>query len=462
MSDSLISDLKSILDGESIESQNELAEVSTDFGRLMHKTPKVIAAPSSAGKVAEVFKYAYANDIQVSTRGGGHTQTGQSLVDGGIVISSRNLNRILEVDEENLTATVEGGAVWGDLVKHLDPMGLVPRVLTNNLNVTIGGTLSVAGLGVASFRYGAQGDNVEEIEAVTPTGDIVDCSPENNSEYFDIVRSGLGQFGAIAKAKIKLRKREPKNRTYILLYDNLDALMKDAETVMSDGRFDFLESWCVPLPVGFKNDDGRRRVFGEWFFPLHLTKEFPEDASPKDTELLEGLTPYRKSHQEDRTALEFAFRLEPLFELWRRSGYWDNTHPWMEAVLPWQTTPFYINAVLEKLPPPALGGGHVLLWPCTGDTSNIPLFMRPAGDLVMGFGILPGMPKEFVEPLLEALQKASDGSVMVGGKRYLSGWINFDRAKWKTHFGDKWTHVCAMKKKYDPKGLLNPGFIDFE
>jgi FAD/FMN-containing dehydrogenase len=238
--------------------------------------------------------------------------------------------------------------------------------------------------------------------------------------------------------------------------------MKDAETVMSDGRFDFLESWCVPLPVGFKNDDGRRRVFGEWFFPLHLTKEFPEDASPKDTELLEGLTPYRKSHQEDRTALEFAFRLEPLFELWRRSGYWDNTHPWMEAVLPWQTTPFYINAVLEKLPPPALGGGHVLLWPCTGDTSNIPLFMRPAGDLVMGFGILPGMPKEFVEPLLEALQKASDGSVMVGGKRYLSGWINFDRAKWKTHFGDKWTHVCAMKKKYDPKGLLNPGFIDFE
>jgi cytokinin dehydrogenase len=352
--------------------------------------------------------------------------------------------------------------VWGDLVKHLDPMGLVPRVLTNNLNVTIGGTLSVAGLGVASFRYGAQGDNVEEIEAVTPTGDIVDCSPENNSEYFDIVRSGLGQFGAIAKAKIKLRKREPKNRTYILLYDNLDALMKDAETVMSDGRFDFLESWCVPLPVGFKNDDGRRRVFGEWFFPLHLTKEFPEDASPKDTELLEGLTPYRKSHQEDRTALEFAFRLEPLFELWRRSGYWDNTHPWMEAVLPWQTTPFYINAVLEKLPPPALGGGHVLLWPCTGDTSNIPLFMRPAGDLVMGFGILPGMPKEFVEPLLEALQKASDGSVMVGGKRYLSGWINFDRAKWKTHFGDKWTHVCAMKKKYDPKGLLNPGFIDFE
>ncbi|MCA9449556.1 MAG: hypothetical protein KC931_20720, partial [Candidatus Omnitrophica bacterium] len=160
--------------------------------------------------------------------------------------------------------------------------------------------------------------------------------------------------------------------------------------------------------------------------------------------------------------LEFAFRLKPLFELWKRGPYWANTHPWMEGILPWNMSSFYVNTALSKIPPPMLGGGHILLWPCSGITSKIPLFMAPEGEFVMGFGILPGIPKEYVDPVLQALDKASDGISMVGGKRYLSGWINFDQAKWKQHFGPKWSVVCEGKKKYDPKGLLNPGFIDYE
>ena len=74
------------------------------------------------------------------------------------------------------------------------PRGLVPRVLTNNLNVAISGTLSMAGLGVASFRYGTQADNVVELQVVTGTGEIVTCSREENRELFDVVRCGLSQF----------------------------------------------------------------------------------------------------------------------------------------------------------------------------------------------------------------------------------------------------------------------------
>ncbi|MCA9415536.1 MAG: hypothetical protein KC917_04670, partial [Candidatus Omnitrophica bacterium] len=46
--------------------------------------------------------------------------------------------------------------------------------------------------------------------------------------------------------------------------------------------------------------------------------------------------------------------------------------------------------------------------------------------------------------------------------RYLSGYVNFTHEKWKQHFGEKWEAVSAGKKKYDPKGLLNPGFILYE
>ena len=59
------------------------------------------------------------------------------------------------------------------------------------------------------------------------------------------------------------------------------------------------------------------------------------------------------------------------------------------------------------------------------------------------------------------LNKASDLSMQVGGKRYLSGWVEFDQARWRNHYGELWPKVQGWKKFYDPNGVLNPGFIDY-
>ena len=48
-----------------------------------------------------------------------------------------------------------------------------------------------------------------------------------------------------------------------------------------------------------------------------------------------------------------------------------------------------------------------------------------------------------------------------GAKRYLSGFIEFDRPRWKQHFGTRWDELCRLKRTYDPDGILNPGFIDY-
>jgi len=60
------------------------------------------------------------------------------------------------------------------------------------------------------------------------------------------------------------------------------------------------------------------------------------------------------------------------------------------------------------------------------------------------------------------MKMASQASIMMGGKRYLSGWMDFDAAAWKAHYGDQWPAVLAAKKRFDPQGILNPGFIKFE
>ena len=271
----------------------------------------------------------------------------------------------------------------------------------------------------------------------------------------------MGQFGVITAAKLKIRRHGPKVRSFYLLYDDLGVLIKDLEVVMTDERFDFLESWCVPAPQGFKKVGSDRQAFAQWFYPLHATVETEEGAFPEAKEKLQGLKFYKHVHTEDGETVEFFARLDALFAIWKRAGFWEYAHPWMECVLPWQTTPLYIGQVLQNLPPQAIAGGHILLWPARGNVSKVPLFMRPTGDYLMGFGILPAIPGKFVNEALPRLNMASQAATMMGGKRYLSGWIAFDAAQWKAHYGDQWDRVVEFKKKFDPKGVLNPGFVKY-
>jgi len=456
-----IQELDKLLPGRVHTDGSSLQDKSSDFGRMIRRMPGAVVRPSNTEDVVTVVRFARANRLPVATRGEAHTQSGQALTEGGVLLDMTSLSKIETLDPNGPTVTCEAGVRWMELVAATTGRGLIPPVLTNNLGVTVGGTLSVAGLGVASYHHGSQGDNALELEVVTGAGDRVKCSSTENREVFDVARSGLGQFGIITRAKLRLRPCRPMTRTYFILYDSLPALAKDAEALMESDRFHYLESWCVPCPQGFRKVEGEFQPFAEWFYPLHVTVEFDPASPPDDSASLDGLHFYRKTHVGERTLLEFSNRLEPLFAVWKRMGYWANTHPWMETILPWNVAPQYIQQVLSSLPPTLLGGGHVLLWPCKGTTSSVPLFMTPRTKYVMGFGILPGIPPEFLEPVKARLNRASDASMAAGGKRYLSGLITFDRPRWKQHFGEAWPRILQLKKAYDPDGVLNPGFIDY-
>ncbi|HEY9421007.1 MAG TPA: FAD-binding protein [Thermoanaerobaculia bacterium] len=445
----------------------------SDFGRVVDRLPGAVARCTSAEEVALVVRFCRERKIPVVARGQGHTQTGQATSDGGLLLDTTTMNTIHEIDEAGEIATVDCGVLWRDLVTATLEKGMVPRVLTNNLGVQISGTLSMAGLGVASFRYGAQVDNAMELQVVTGTGEIVTCSRENNRDLFDVVRCGLGQFGVITRATIRLRKCKSLVRKYYLVYDDLATLMEDSQKVMhpANSTFSSLESWCTPCLQGIKKiGEGMElgegmQTFAYWLYPFHVTVELEPGEEIDEKEVLAGLRPYRHVHTEDFTQYEFANRMDPVFELWRRSGYWDMAHPWMETILPWDTAKDYIEGVLAQTPPQALGpGGHILLWPAYTHTSDAPLFMHPTeGDFVMGWGILPGVPFRFLDRALAQLDMASELSIVYGGKRYLSGYITFDTAeKWANHFGDRWPMVLEAKKKFDPDGIMNPGFIIYE
>jgi cytokinin dehydrogenase len=457
--DSLLRALAERVRGPVTERDAVPAEFRSNFGHIVDAAPRALVRPASVDDIVETVRFARAKGIHVATRGAGHSQSHLGVSDGGILLDMTSLGRCLRVDGDALTADVEGGALWRDVLHATVREGLVPPVLTNNLSVTVGGTLSIAGIGVASFKHGTQGDQVVELDVVTGEGELLTCGPDRDPELYWSVIAGLGQIGIIVRARLRLRRAKPMTRTYYLLYDDTGRFFSDSKRAMEDGRWDHMESWASPCPQGTKPVSGRRQVFARWFYPSHLTVEFDPASPPDDRAMLDGYRPYETLYTDDLPILEFLERLTPVFDLWKRGGTWDHVHPWMETVLPWETAPALLDAIMPDLPPSILVGGHVLLWPAKGTSSRARLFMRPPGEDLMGFGLLPAVPPRFWEEARPTLDVASRLSVAMGGKRYLSGYVAFTEAEWRAHFGPMWEPFVAAKRRWDPDGILNPGFV---
>ncbi|MFN7941193.1 MAG: FAD-binding protein [Thermoanaerobaculia bacterium] len=467
---SAVEALAELLPGRILFDPGTREQFQTDFGRWKFKTPAAVARCRTAEEVAIVIRFCRRHGLPIAARSQGHTQSGQSLT-SGVLIDTSAMNRILEIDEQEGWADCEAGVIWRDLVIVATQKGLVPPVLTNNLSVSVSGTTSVAGLGVASFRNGCQADQALEIEVVTGDGEIHLCSRTREPELFDMVRCSLGQIGFITRVRTRLRPCKSHVRQYTLVYDDLGRFMEDARKVMNpaDSTFSTCGGICSPAPLGFKRiGEGLElgvgvQGYAHWIFPMFLTIEFEQGAEPDDAQALALVSPYKVAHVEDMPIVQHLRRMEPMFQMWKRSGYWEKPHPWMEVILPWENAREFVETVLANLPPGALGaGGHVLLWPARTATSSVPLFVHPEGDFVLGWGVLGAVPPELLEEGLAKLDLASELSIAYGAKRYLSGFITFDTPeKWAAHFGEQWPRLVAAKKRWDPDGILAPGFIQY-
>ncbi|XP_057960129.1 cytokinin dehydrogenase 7 isoform X2 [Malania oleifera] len=182
-----------------------------DFGGMRAAKALALARPAGADDVARVVRAASRSaNLTVAARGNGHSINGQAMAERGLVIDMRAMeNQIAVAAEPGATppyADVGGGALWEDVLKRcVSKFGVAPRSWTDYLGLTVGGTLSNAGVSGQAFRYGPQTSNVTELEVVTGKGDTVVCSETQNPDLFFGVLGGLGQFGIITRARVLLR-----------------------------------------------------------------------------------------------------------------------------------------------------------------------------------------------------------------------------------------------------------------
>ncbi|KAK8952213.1 Cytokinin dehydrogenase 11 [Platanthera zijinensis] len=183
----------------------DLEAYGRDFGGMLTSVPAAVIQPSDADEVAGAIRFARANGLTVAARGNGHSIHGQAGAAGGLVLDMRALAGPLELAGGSV-AEVPAGALWAEVLEWaVAEHGMAPPSWTDYLGLTVGGTLSNAGVSGQAFRHGPQVANVARLEVVTGDGERRLCSPDSgDADLFFAVLGGLGQFGVITRVWIPL------------------------------------------------------------------------------------------------------------------------------------------------------------------------------------------------------------------------------------------------------------------
>ena len=173
----IISKLKEIVGEKNIISEIErMEDYSHDEFALsrIRKMPDVVIKPKNVKETAEILKLANAEKLPVTPRGGGTGLCGGCTpIFGGIVLSLENMNRIIEIDKENLMATVEPGVTLADFYVEVEKAGLFFPPHPGDETATIGGVIATNAGGARAVKYGVFRNFVRGLEVVLPQGDII-------------------------------------------------------------------------------------------------------------------------------------------------------------------------------------------------------------------------------------------------------------------------------------------------
>jgi FAD/FMN-containing dehydrogenase len=156
--------------------------------------------------IAEAFELAKKLGLKVTARGTGISYNDVSLNGGGIVLDMSGMNQILEWDSSSGLVRCESGVTLRRLWRRVEPDGWWPPVVSGTMKTTLGGCLSTNIHGKNNFQVGPIGEHVVEFTAMLPTGELITCSPKENSELFHAMISGLGMLGIFTSITLKMKR----------------------------------------------------------------------------------------------------------------------------------------------------------------------------------------------------------------------------------------------------------------
>ena len=234
--------------------------------------PEVVVEPDSAQVISSIMEYAYLRKIPVTTRGSGTGLCGACVpLHGGILLSTTRLNRILEIDTDNLMATVEPGVILLDFQETVEKQGFLYAPDPGEKSAPIGGNVATNAGGMRALKYGVTRDHVTGMEVVLANGDIVNLGgkiAKNSSGYslLHLMIGSEGTLGIITKATVKLFPLPRKVLSLLVPYPSLEQAIGTVPKI--------IRSRLIPQAMEFMERDVILSA------EKYLGKQFPHKTAP--------------------------------------------------------------------------------------------------------------------------------------------------------------------------------------
>lgn len=397
------SELGSRVRGDLSTRHEDLERAGRDFGNGVPRPPSAVLRPSGADDVATAMRFGRSMGIPVVARGSGHSVDGQVTAPGGLVVDLGSLRSVHRTGSRRLA--VGAGARWGAVVSATLARGQVPPVVPDHLGLSVGGTVSVGGVGGTSHHHGFVSDNLVDLEVVTDEGEVLTCSPSLRSPLFDLVRGTQGRHGIITRVTVALGDAAHRVRPHKETLPDLSALLDRQRALVLDPRSSHVEGAIRHDPVR------------GWAFTLD-TAEFlgPEETFALEGETRGGLSAHADLLDRNASAVARA----------RARGTWyRDPHPRRSVLLPGDSAERIIARVLDTHLRSGLGeGGGALVLVLPSDRLRTPALPRMDDEFTVLFGIQGTGTfgdTEGVRRLRRANELLCDLARAVGGGPYAAG-----------------------------------------
>ncbi|KAH7524140.1 hypothetical protein FEM48_Zijuj06G0087600 [Ziziphus jujuba var. spinosa] len=484
--------LRLAVEGQLSLDPSDLETASLDFGMMGRAKPLAVLHPASAEDIVRLVRAAYGSALgfSVSARGHGHSINGQAQTTKGVVIEMSGSSKgrgtqggygskpalmLPRVSETKRYVDVWGGELWIDVLRSTMEHGLAPKSWTDYLYLSVGGTLSNAGISGQAFNHGPQIANVHELDVVTGKGELFTCSENQNSELFHAVLGGLDGSFCLYNVVRWIR----------VLYSNFSAFTKDQEFLISlhgqpsSKKFDYVEGFVIvdeglinnwrssffsphnPVKISSINSNGGV------LYCLEITKNYHESTSDTIDQEIEALLKKldfipTSVFTTDLPYVDFLDRVHKAELKLRSKGLWDVPHPWLNLFIPKSKISDFDKGVFKGI----LGNktsGPILIYPMNKEKWDqrssvvtpdeevfyLVAFLRSAldsGDETQSLDYLTNQNRQI-------LRFCDDAGI--NAKQYLPHYTT--QEEWLDHFGDKWAQFYQRKMEFDPRRILAAG-----
>ena len=256
LSNNEIRELKQIVGENNVVTEKEkMEDYSHDEFALtdIRKYPEAVVKPQNTEQISKVMKLANENNFAVTPRGAATGLCGGCVpVFGGIVLSLEKMNRVVEIDKDNLMAVVEPGAMLLDFYPKVKEAGLFFPPHPGDESATFGGLVATNAGGARAVKYGVIRNFIKGLEVVLPNGEIINIGGKivkDSSGYslLNLLIGSEGTLGIVTKIIINLLAPPAQISTLIVPYENMDDAIKTVPKLIHKG--------ILPMAIEFVEDD---------------------------------------------------------------------------------------------------------------------------------------------------------------------------------------------------------------